>query len=132
MAIWSVSRVCSPHASVRTRPGYDYRRRYRVETLDNAYHGMSAPAEPGLAVGLRLFWATILAMTLVLVIPLTAGWALRPVPHAAPVAMSRPVIAPDPIAVAIPVAPKGLPEAQRPPQELLLNSQGPLALTEGN
>ena len=36
MAIWSVSRVCSPRASIRIQPGYDYRRRCRVEALDNA------------------------------------------------------------------------------------------------
>jgi hypothetical protein len=131
MAIWSVSRVCSPHASIRIQPGYDYRRRCRVEALDNANFGMPPPAEPELAVGKRLFWASIVAMTLVLVLPLTVGWALRPVTHATPVTMSRPVSAPDPVAVAIPAAPKSLPKAKRPPQELLL-TPGPVALTEGN
>jgi hypothetical protein len=41
---------------------------------------MRTAAEPELAVGTRLFWATILVMALVVVLPILVGKALQPAP----------------------------------------------------
>jgi hypothetical protein len=110
MAIWSVSRVASSHASVRAMP--DRRRNVPVD-------GLNPAAEPELALGLRLFRASILAMTLVVAIPITLGWMLRPAPNPTPAAVIRPAILADRVDSPKVVTPRDLPKAQAPPLELL-------------
>jgi hypothetical protein len=118
MAIWSVSCVAPPHASVRPIPD----RRWNVPGDE-----LSAAAEPELAVGLRLFWASIVTMTLVIAIPITLGWMLRPAPDPTAAAVTRPAILTDRVAPPKAVTPHNLPKAQAPPLELLQYSPGHVA-----
>jgi hypothetical protein len=122
MAIWNVSRVAPPHASLQTIT--ERRQALLFEEL-----GGRTDAEPELAVGTRLFWATIFTVTLVVLIPLMAGWLLRSTPeprakmgHPAVVVQKAPVVL-DPVPAVVP----SLPKAQAPPLELLHDSPGHLA-----
>ena len=112
MAIWSVSRVAPSHASVGPMP--DRRRDVPVDELSP-----DAATEPELAVGLRLFWACIVTMTLVVAIPITIGWMLRPTPDPTPAAVIRPAILADRVDSPKAITPRDLPKAQAPPLELL-------------
>jgi hypothetical protein len=114
MAIWSVRRVAPSHASAGPMP--DPRRNVPVDGLSP-----DSGSEPELALGWRLFWASILAMTLVVVIPITVGWLLQPIPDPTP-AVIHPAILAD--RVASPKVITDLPKAQAPPLELLQYSSG--------
>jgi hypothetical protein len=124
MAIWSVSRVPLPYASVR--PMLDRRRNVPVDGLSP-----DAAADPELAAGLRLFWASILAMTLVVVIPIFLGWMLRPAPDPTLAPVIRPPILANRVASPKVITPRDLPKAQAPPLELLHYSPGYVAPKEG-
>jgi hypothetical protein len=119
MALWTVSRVAPSHASACSK-------------LD--HQQILLDAEPELAIGTRLFWATLLAITLVFLIPIMAGWLLRSAPESTPTMTTRPAvivekepIVLDPLPASIPSP--NLPKAQPPPLELLQNSPGYLAST---
>jgi hypothetical protein len=119
MTLWTVSRVAPSHASACSK-------------LD--HQQILLDAEPELAIGTRLFWATILAMTLVFVIPIMAGWLLRSAPEPVLAKTTRPAVIAekgpvvlDPLPAVIPSP--NLPKAQPPPLELLQNSPGYLAST---
>jgi hypothetical protein len=123
MAIWSVSCVAPSHASV---PAMSIpQRKVLVEELSP-----HATAEPELALGLRLFWAIILAMTLVIVIPITLGWSLRPAPDPGAEVVIRPAILADRVASPKEITPQDLPKAQAPPLQLLQYGRGHVAPKE--
>jgi hypothetical protein len=93
--------------------------------------GARTDAEPELTVGTRLFWATIFAMALVVVIPLMAGWLLRSAPEPTSAKMSHPAVVVQKAPVVLdppPAVVPSLPKAQAPPLELLRYSPGYLAL----
>jgi hypothetical protein len=117
MAIWNVSRVAPPHASIQA---ITQRQALLFDEL-----GAGTDAEPDLTVGTRLFWATIFTMILVVLIPLMTGWLLRSAPEPTPAEMSRPAV---PVVLNIPPAViPSLPKAQAPPPELLRYSPAHLA-----
>jgi hypothetical protein len=124
MAIWNVSRVAPSHAFLQATT--DHRLTLRVDEL--APH---IAAEPELALGLRLFWASIVVMTLVVAIPIFVGWMLKPATDLGPEAVIRPAILGDHVASPKVVAPHDLPKAQSPPLELLQYSPGHV-VSKGN
>jgi hypothetical protein len=69
MTISIVSRVALSHALFRLLPSLDRRESSLNDEPDHAC-AMDIAAEPGLALGVRLFWATLLAMLLVVVLPI--------------------------------------------------------------
>lgn len=124
MTTWTVSRVALSHASQNIR---NRRETTIVDDVD-----MQTTAEPELVLGIRLFWATILGITLVFLIPIMAGWMFRSASHRAPEMMAVPALVTTHIAP--PIAPllQELPKAQPPPPELLSSRLGHVALREGH
>jgi hypothetical protein len=123
MTTWTVSRVTPSHACFNAIT--DHQEALLVDEVSS-----HAAAEPELALGLRLFWATILALALVVVIPITVRWMLQSTPDLSPEALIRPAILADRVVPAPKVVlPHQLPKVQAPPLELLLGIASHLALT---
>jgi hypothetical protein len=79
---------------------------------------MRTAAEPELAVGIRLFWATVVTIILVVVLPLFVGRALQSPAHLVPETMARPTVVTDRLSTPTVDATQELPKAQPPPPEL--------------
>ena len=84
---------------------------------------MRTDSEPELAVGMRLFWATIIAVILVIGLPILIGHVLSSTPHAA-----RETVASPEVLAGRRSSSQELPKAQAPPLELLQGSFGRLSL----
>jgi hypothetical protein len=122
MTISIVSRVALSHALFRLLPSLDRRESSLNDEPDHAC-AMDIAAEPGLALGVRLFWATLLAMLLVVVLPIMLGSALRRPSDVAPGTITHPIISTGHVAEpAQSITSRALPRAQPPPRELLNNS----------
>jgi hypothetical protein len=89
---------------------------------------MRADTEPELAVGLRLFWATIFVVSLLVGVPILIGRVLPSATHAAPETMAQPEVLTARGSIPMAVSSPELPKAQAPPLELLQGSFGRLSL----
>jgi hypothetical protein len=89
---------------------------------------MRTDSEPELAVGIRLFWAIIFVVSLVVGVPILIGRVLPSAPHAAPETMAQPEVLTDRDSIPMAVSSQELPKAQAPPLELLQGSFGRLSL----
>jgi hypothetical protein len=122
MAISIVSRVALSHALSRLLPSLDRRESSLNDEADYAC-AMDMAAEPGLALGVRLFWATLLAVLLIVVLPIMLGSALRPPSDVAPGTITHLIISTGRVAEpAQSITSRALPRAQPPPRELLPNN----------
>ena len=89
---------------------------------------MRTDSEPELAVGMRLFWATIIAVILVIGLPILIGHVLSSTPHAARETVASPEVLAGRRSMPVAVSSQELPKAQAPPLELLQGSFGRLSL----
>jgi hypothetical protein len=114
MALWIVSGVQSHHASRFALPVA----RHRQVSIADELH-LDSTSESDSSVGVRLFWASILAVVAGIVLPTIVARALQTAPHPAPETIARAPIVAERAPSSTVLSSRALPKAQPPPADLL-------------